>query len=73
MILVREYFDESGGGESGQAGAIRLALARAMQEYNYQWRPLMKRARYLTRDWRMVEPKKTGRVKARKKKPYHKR
>ncbi|CAJ1382339.1 unnamed protein product [Effrenium voratum] len=49
-----------GGGVSGQAGAIRLALARAMQEYNFNWRPLLKKAKYLTRDWRMVEPKKTG-------------
>lgn len=62
-----------GGGVSGQAGAIRLALARAMQEYNFNWRPLMKKARFLTRDWRMVEPKKTGQPKARKKTPYHKR
>ncbi|CAK9026183.1 unnamed protein product [Durusdinium trenchii] len=62
-----------GGGISGQAGAVRLALARAMQEYNFNWRPLMKKAKFLTRDWRMVEPKKTGQPKARKKTPYHKR
>lgn len=62
-----------GGGVSGQAGAIRYALAKAMQEHNYQWRPLLKKAQYLTRDWRMVEPKKTGQPKARKKTPYHKR
>mmetsp|Transcript_65840 Transcript_65840/g.132249 ORF Transcript_65840/g.132249 Transcript_65840/m.132249 type:complete len:137 (+) Transcript_65840:120-530(+) len=62
-----------GGGLSGQAGAIRYALAKAMQEYNYQWRPLLKKAKYLTRDWRMVESKKTGQPKARKKTPYHKR
>jgi len=62
-----------GGGVSGQAGAIRLALARAMQEYNFNWRPLMKKAKFLTRDWRMVEPKKPGQPKARKKTPYHKR
>jgi len=62
-----------GGGQSGQAGAIRLALARAMQEHNFNWRPLLKKSKYLTRDHRMVEPKKTGLHKARKKKPYHKR
>jgi len=62
-----------GGGVSGQAGAIRLALARAMQEYNFNWRPLMKKAKYLTRDWRMVEPKKPGRPKARRRTPFHKR
>jgi len=62
-----------GGGSSGQAGAIRLGLARAMQEHNFNWRPILKRAKYLTRDHRMVEPKKTGLHKARKKKPYHKR
>jgi len=62
-----------GGGRSGQAGAIRLGVARALQEINYNWRPLMKKAKYLTRDWRMIEPKKTGQPKARKKKPYHKR
>eukprot|EP00930_Biecheleria_cincta_P073494 TRINITY_DN60785_c0_g1_i1.p1 TRINITY_DN60785_c0_g1~~TRINITY_DN60785_c0_g1_i1.p1 ORF type:complete len:363 (-),score=77.53 TRINITY_DN60785_c0_g1_i1:69-1157(-) len=68
-IIVKAF----GGGPSGQAGAIRLALARAMQEYNFNWRPLMKKSKYLTRDHRMVEPKKTGLHKARKKKPYHKR
>ncbi|CAE7251412.1 rpsI [Symbiodinium necroappetens] len=62
-----------GGGVSGQAGAIRLALARAMQDYNFNWRPLMKKAKYLTRDYRMVEPKKPGQPKARRKTPFHKR
>jgi len=62
-----------GGGRSGQAGAIRLGLARAMQEVNFNWRPLLKKARYLTRDWRTVESKKTGKPKARKSKPFHKR
>lgn len=62
-----------GGGFSGRAGAIRLAVARALQEYNYNWHPLLKRAKYLTRDWRTVEGKKVGQPKARKKKPWHKR
>lgn len=68
-ILAKAF----GGGLSGQAGAIRLGLARAMVELNYNWRPLLKKAKYLTRDWRTVESKKTGRPKARKKTPYHKR
>ncbi|CAE8618212.1 unnamed protein product [Polarella glacialis] len=68
-ILAKTF----GGGLSGQAGAVRLALARAMQECNYNWRPLMKKAKYLTRDWRMVRDKMTGQPKARKKTPYHKR
>lgn len=62
-----------GSGLSGQAGAIRLGLARAMQEFNFNWRPLLKKAKYLTRDWRTVEAKKTGKPKARKSTPYHKR
>jgi len=62
-----------GGGLSGQAGAIRLGLARAMQELNFNWRPLLKKGKYLTRDWRTVERKKTGRPKARKSTPFHKR
>jgi len=62
-----------GGGKSGQAGAIRLGVARAMQELNFNWRPLMKKAKYLTHDIRMVESKKVGQTKARKKKPHHKR
>jgi small subunit ribosomal protein S9 len=68
-VIVKAF----GGGTSGKAGAIRLGLAKALVEYNYQWYPLLKRAQYLTRDWRTTEPKKTGRHKARKKKPYHKR
>lgn len=55
-----------GGGLSGQAGAIRLGLARALEKYNPDYRPPMKRHGFLTRDPRMVERKKVGRVKARK-------
>jgi small subunit ribosomal protein S9 len=62
-----------GGGKSGQSGAIRLALARCLQELNYNWRPLLKKARYLTWDWRKKEPKKPGLIHARKKTPYNKR
>jgi small subunit ribosomal protein S9 len=55
-----------GGGLTGQAGAIRLGLARALEKYNPDYRPPMKRHGFLTRDPRMVERKKVGRVKARK-------
>lgn len=68
-IIVKTF----GGGISSQAGAIRHGLARALQEYNFNWRPLLKQAKYLTRDWRTVESKKTGKPKARKDVPYHKR
>ena len=43
------------------------------EDYNYEYRPHLKEARYLVRDWRMSEAKKIGRHSARKKKPYHKR
>lgn len=56
----------SGGGLTGQAGAIRLGLARALEKYNPDYRPPMKRHGFMTRDPRMVERKKVGRVKARK-------
>lgn len=55
-----------GGGLSGQAGAIRLGLARALEKFNPDYRPAMKRHGFLTRDPRMVERKKVGKVKARK-------
>mmetsp|Transcript_9147 Transcript_9147/g.19523 ORF Transcript_9147/g.19523 Transcript_9147/m.19523 type:complete len:301 (-) Transcript_9147:248-1150(-) len=55
-----------GGGLRGQAGAIRLGLARALEKYDPDFRPPMKRLGMMTRDPRMVERKKVGRVKARK-------
>ena len=55
-----------GGGLTGQAGAIRLGLARALEKYDPDFRPPMKRLGMMTRDPRMVERKKVGRVKARK-------
>ena len=56
----------NGGGSTGQAGAIRLGLARALEKYNPDYRPAMKRHGFMTRDSRMVERKKVGKVKARK-------
>jgi len=62
-----------GGGTSGQAEAIRLAIARALCEVNPENRPALKKEGFLTRDPRMVERKKAGRRKARRKFQFSKR
>jgi small subunit ribosomal protein S9 len=62
-----------GGGIAGQAEAIRLAIARALCEVNAENRPPLKKEGFLTRDPRMVERKKYGRAKARKKFQFSKR
>jgi len=62
-----------GGGLSGQVGAIRLGLARALQNADPSLRPILKKEGLLTRDSRMVERKKAGRKKARKAFPFVKR
>lgn len=63
-----------GGGLSGQAGAIRHGIARAMCEYDAEaYRPSLKRAGFLTRDSRMKERKKYGLKKARKASQFSKR
>ena len=62
-----------GGGIAGQAGAIRLALSRALAEYNPDLRVTLKKAGFLTRDARVVERKKYGQPKARKRFQYSKR
>eukprot|EP00981_Chlorochromonas_danica_P014188 scaffold7537_cov179-Ochromonas_danica.AAC.9 len=62
-----------GGGMSGQAGAIRLGLSRALQKYNAALRSPLKKAGYLTRDARRVERKKPGQKKARKQYQWVKR
>ena len=63
----------SGGGTSGQAGALRLALARALTEVDPDDRPGLKKAGFLTRDARAKERKKYGLKKARKAPQYSKR
>ncbi|MDO9577016.1 MAG: 30S ribosomal protein S9 [Candidatus Cloacimonadales bacterium] len=63
----------SGGGLSGQAGAIRLGIARALCKYDEELRPMLKKEGFLTRDPRMVERKKPGQPKARKKFQFSKR
>lgn len=62
-----------GGGPSGQAGALRLAIARALIEVTPEDRPALKSAGFLTRDARAVERKKYGLKKARKASQYSKR
>ena len=62
-----------GGGPSGQAGAVRHGIARALVEINPELRVPLKRAGYLTRDAREVERKKAGFKKARRKPQFSKR
>ncbi|MEA5362085.1 30S ribosomal protein S9 [Amycolatopsis sp., V23-08] len=62
-----------GGGVSGQAGALRLAIARALIEVDPDDRPALKKAGFLTRDARATERKKYGLKKARKAPQYSKR
>jgi small subunit ribosomal protein S9 len=63
----------TGGGISGQAGAIRLGLSRALLEYDEELRKPLRAAGFLTRDAREVERKKVGLHKARKATQYSKR
>lgn len=63
----------TGGGGSGQAGAIRHGIARALVEYNEELRSALRGAGFLTRDSRMVERKKVGLHKARKRPQFSKR
>jgi small subunit ribosomal protein S9 len=62
-----------GGGSSGQAGAIRHGITRALMQINSDFRPPLKKAGFVTRDPRAVERKKYGRHKARKRPQYSKR
>ena len=63
----------SGGGKAGQAGAIRLGIARALLEYDPNLRPELKKRGMLTRDSRRVERKKYGQPGARKRFQFSKR
>ena len=62
-----------GGGLTGQAGAIRLGIARALLQDNADYRPVLKAAGYLKRDARRVERKKYGQPGARKRFQFSKR
>ena len=63
----------SGGGTTGQAGAIRHGLTRALMEYDEALRPTLRKAGFVTRDAREVERKKVGLRKARRAKQFSKR
>ena len=62
-----------GGGISGQAGAVRHGISRALVEFNAELRPVLKKAGFLTRDPRMVERKKYGQKGARARFQFSKR
>lgn len=63
----------TGGGLTGQAGALRLGISRALLEWSAETRPELKAAGFLTRDPRTVERKKYGQPKARKRFQFSKR
>ena len=79
-LLVTETADKFdilvnvvGGGTTGQAGAIRHGISRALLEFNAELRPKLKSVGFLTRDARKVERKKPGQPKARKRFQFSKR
>lgn len=63
----------SGGGMSGQSGAIKMGLGRAILQYKPELHGALREGQFLTRDSRMVERKKPGCIKARKKQQFNKR
>ncbi|GGO82579.1 30S ribosomal protein S9 [Marinobacterium nitratireducens] len=67
------YVTVAGGGGFGQAGAIRHGITRALMEYDETLRPTLRQAGFVTRDARMVERKKVGLRKARKRPQFSKR
>ena len=67
------YITVKGGGISGQAGAIRHGITRALMEYDESFRPALRAAGYVTRDARKVERKKVGFRKARRRPQFSKR
>jgi small subunit ribosomal protein S9 len=67
------YITVVGGGNTGQAGAIRLGITRALMQYDETLRPELRKAGYVTRDAREVERKKVGLHKARKRPQFSKR
>jgi len=76
-VDLTEKFDinvnVSGGGPSGQAGAIRLGITRALMQYDETFRPALRKEGYVTRDAREVERKKVGLRKARRATQFSKR
>jgi small subunit ribosomal protein S9 len=77
LVEMTEKFDVFvtviGGGVSGQAGAIRHGITRALMDYDEALRPALRKAGFVTRDAREVERKKVGLRKARKRPQYSKR
>ena len=77
IVEMPDKFDVTvnvaGGGPSGQAGAIRHGITRALLKYDQTLRPVLRKAGYVTRDARAVERKKYGLHKARKRPQYSKR
>jgi small subunit ribosomal protein S9 len=67
------FVNARGGGLSGQAGAIRHGITRALMDLNPEFRPVLKKAGFVTRDARKVERKKYGRPGARKRFQFSKR
>jgi small subunit ribosomal protein S9 len=77
LVQLADRFDikvtVAGGGITGQAGAIRHGITRALIEYDEALRPALRKAGFVTRDAREVERKKVGRRKARRGPQYSKR
>lgn len=77
VLEMQDKFDVSvnvaGGGPSGQAGAIRHGISRALMDYNADFRPALRKAGFVTRDAREVERKKIGLHGARRRPQYSKR
>ena len=77
LVQMTDRFDINvlveGGGITGQAGAIRHGITRALMEYDESLRPALRKAGFVTRDAREVERKKVGRRKARRGPQYSKR
>ncbi|RUO30584.1 30S ribosomal protein S9 [Aliidiomarina sedimenti] len=77
LLEMTEKFDlyvtVTGGGTTGQAGAIRHGITRALMQYDESLRPELRKAGYVTRDARQVERKKVGLHKARKRPQFSKR
>ncbi len=77
LVEMTDRFDikvnVQGGGGTGQAGAIRLGITRALMEYDETLRPNLRKAGFVTRDAREVERKKVGLRKARRRPQFSKR